>query len=118
VDIGNYSFKKGFNVEIPVDTLHFCTDFWGEDAAQFRPERFIENPDLEKEFFYLPFGAGPRNCIGMRFAQMQSRLLVARLVKEFQIDLADGFVDDITTKRQMLTFIKPSKDIEVKFTKL
>ena len=113
-----YPIKKGMHFEVPVDTLHFATEFWGEDAGQFRPERFIEDPNLEKAFFYLPFGAGPRNCIGLRFAQLQSRLLMARLVKEFQIDLADGFVDDVKQIRIPASFIKPSKTIEVKFTKL
>lgn len=118
VELMGYPIKKGMNFEVPVDTLHFATEFWGEDAGQFRPERFIEDPNLEKAFFYLPFGAGPRNCIGLRFAQLQSRLLMARLVKEFQIDLADGFVDDVKQIRTPASFIKPSKTIEVKFTKL
>ena len=46
-------------------------EYWGEDAHEFNPYRFIEDPELEKAPFFLPFGAGPRNCIGLRFANIE-----------------------------------------------
>ena len=73
VNIMGTWFRKGWNLEVPVDTLHQSTEYWGENASQFSPKRFIDNPSLTKEFFYMPFGAGPRNCIGMRFALLQQR---------------------------------------------
>lgn len=106
-------------IEVPVDTLHTLPEFWGEDAEKFNPERFLDNPDLLKEFFYLPFGAGPRNCIGMRFALLQNRILIARLVKEFKLDLADGFsFEDFKPVRTLAFFLKAEKPIEIIFTRL
>ena len=46
--------------------------------------------------FYLPFGAGPRNCIAMRFALMQGRMAIGFLVKNFKISFVPNFVDDVT----------------------
>ena len=64
----------GTNVEVPVDLLHTMEEYWGEDANEFNPHRWIENPDLEKAPYFMPFGAGPRNCIGMRFANVQGKI--------------------------------------------
>lgn len=118
VNLGGKWIEKGFNIEIPVDALHYCTEYWGDDAAEFSPKRFIDNPGLEKEWFYMPFGGGPRNCIGMRFALLQSRVALARLLQQFEISFPDGFVDDVKPVRLINTFLFPSKKVMVKFTKV
>ena len=63
-------FRSGTNVEIPVQALHTCEEYWGENAKTFDVQRWIDDPNLEKNQFYMPFGDGPRNCIGMRFANV------------------------------------------------
>ena len=82
-------------VTVPVHALHTCEEYWGENGHEFTPERFVENPSLEKAPFYLPFGAGPRNCIAMRFALMQGRMAIGFLVKNFEISFVPDFVDDV-----------------------
>ena len=83
---------------------------------EFNPQRFLDNPGLEKEWFYMPFGGGPRNCLGMRFALLQSRLALTRILKEFKVNLGDGFVDDLQPVRLANTFLATSKKVMVKFT--
>ena len=71
VVINGIPFAKGSNLEVPIDYLHEAEEYWGEDALGFKPDRWIKNPELEKAPFFIPFGVGPRNCVGMRFANMQ-----------------------------------------------
>ena len=97
--------------------MHTSELYWGDKCAEFSPERFVENPDLVKEWYYVPFGGGPRNCIGMRFALMQGRACTAYLVKNFNIRLADDFVDDVEMMARGL-FLKSSKPINLQFEKL
>ena len=62
-----YPEKRPFdNVEIPVDLLHRHPAYWPR-PDEFYPERFIDDPNLVKASYYMPFGGGPRNCIGMFF---------------------------------------------------
>ena len=63
------------------------------------------NPDLTKEWFYLLFGGGSRNCIGMRFALMQGRSCTVFLVKNFNIQFAEDFIDDVTMESLTLYFV-------------
>lgn len=54
---------KGTSAMIHAWAIHRHPQYWGEDAEQFRPERFLEAP-LKHPAAFLPFSYGPRNCIG------------------------------------------------------
>ena len=83
LELAGVKIKNGFNIEVPYDLLHIHPDYWGSNAKDFYPERWIENPDLEKSWFYQPFGGGPRNCIGMRLALMEIKLGVMKIIQKF-----------------------------------
>ena len=70
--MGDKTIHKGTNIDVPVHTLHTMKEYWGEDGDLFNHQRWIDNKNLEKETFYMPFGDGPRNCIGLRFANVSS----------------------------------------------
>ncbi|CAH2061696.1 unnamed protein product, partial [Iphiclides podalirius] len=54
---------------------------------KFDPERFsVENASNRHACAYLPFGCGPRNCIGMRFAHVQSRICIAKFLSKFRVE--------------------------------
>lgn len=75
---------KGCLVEIPAYAIHHDPDNY-PNPEKFEPERFLpENRDKLKPYTYLPFGAGPRNCIGMRFALLEAKLLLAKLILKFR----------------------------------
>ncbi|KAL6119660.1 cyp3a7 [Pungitius sinensis] len=83
VEIEGVTIPKGTVVMIPVYTLHREPTLWPEPDA-FKPERFSkENKDSIDPYSYLPFGAGPRNCIGMRFALLMMKLSVVEILQSF-----------------------------------
>jgi len=75
---------KGQVVEIPIYAIHHSEEYY-ENPEKFNPERFLpENRDQIIPYTYLPFGSGPRNCIGMRFALMEAKLCLAQIVRRFR----------------------------------
>ena len=68
--------------------LHRHKTLW-RDPDLFVPERFLPDAEPPTRFSYLPFGAGPRACIGAQFALTEAVLVLARLVREFVIELPD-----------------------------
>ena len=63
-----------------------------ENPEAFQPERWTQ--EFEKQLskgVYIPFGDGPRICIGKGFAQMEAALLLATIAQRFQIDLVPGY---------------------------
>ncbi|CAL4141423.1 unnamed protein product, partial [Meganyctiphanes norvegica] len=86
----NIKLKKNSMVQIPVYSLHNDESYWKE-PRKFNPDRFLpENKGDIVPGTFMPFGLGPRNCIAMRFAQMELKIAIARLVQEFQLSLAPG----------------------------
>ena len=92
--------------------LHRHEKLWQEPNA-FMPRRFMAPNPPPDRFAYLPFGAGPRVCIGAHFAQVEATLALAKLVGAFRVELIDRFpvipVGVVTTQpdRSPLFVIKP-----------
>ncbi|NXI45889.1 CP3AD protein, partial [Galbula dea] len=83
VEISGVTIPKGTVVMIPPYTLHHSPEYW-PNPEEFRPERFSkENKESIDPYTYLPFGAGPRNCIGMRFALLTLKVAIAALLQHF-----------------------------------
>jgi cytochrome P450 len=86
--IGDYRVKRGAMIMISPWTIHRHEKLW-RHPHRFDPDRF--SPEREKEHVpgaYLPFGLGPRVCVGADFATVEATLIIARLVRRY-----DLFVD-------------------------
>ncbi|MFM1652948.1 bifunctional cytochrome P450/NADPH--P450 reductase [Brevibacillus sp. B_LB10_24] len=81
---GQYPIKKGESVSVILPQLHRDKGAWGEDAEQFRPERF-EDPAKVPNHAYKPFGNGQRACIGMQFALHEATLVLGMILQHFQL---------------------------------
>ncbi|NWV85739.1 THAS synthase, partial [Dasyornis broadbenti] len=74
----------GAVIETAVGHLHHNPEFWPE-PEKFIPERFTEEAKKERHpFAYLPFGAGPRGCIGMKMGLLETKITLLRILQKFQ----------------------------------
>ena len=90
-DLDGYHFPAGTIFVFSQWVLHHLPDIWG-DPDTFRPERW-DPATAEKlpQFAYFPFGGGSRICIGMPFAQMETKLLLATILQRYSPRLKTGF---------------------------
>lgn len=90
VVLGNEEIKvsKGDIISIPVYAMHHDpTQF--EEPDRFKPDRFLSDNSTHHPYAYLPFGAGPRNCVAKRLALMEAKLALLQLVHNFRFSLCD-----------------------------
>ncbi|XP_062563384.1 probable cytochrome P450 9f2 [Armigeres subalbatus] len=91
-DDGNglrFPIEKGQTMWIPTIAIHNDPKYY-ENPEKFDPERFSEeNRSKIDAAAYLPFGAGPRNCIGSRLALMEVKVIVYNLLKDFSIEASE-----------------------------
>ena len=86
--IKGISIPRGTEIIIPFYALHHDPEAW-PDPERFDPGRF-QSPakDTRHPYQYLPFGAGPRNCIGMRFALMEIKIAIVKILMKFKFERA------------------------------
>ncbi|XP_078683107.1 cytochrome P450 3A8-like [Branchiostoma floridae x Branchiostoma belcheri] len=79
------TIPKDMFVMVPVLAIHYDPGRWPE-PKNFIPERFTKEAREKRDpYDWLPFGAGPRNCIGMRLAMMELKVGVAKILMEYRI---------------------------------
>lgn len=85
------------------------------EPDKFDPERFSEKGKIGRHpQTYLPFGEGPRNCVGMRFALLQSKVAIVQFVKDHMITLPEGEEDMEFSKQGLLLFASCPIRVKVK----
>ncbi len=84
-DIGGFTLPKGSAVVVSPCAMHRHPAFW-ERPDEFDPSRF---PDRSPEA-YLPFGLGPRFCIGHEFAMLEAQIITAAVLQSFRLRLVPG----------------------------
>src|SRR5258706_543625 len=82
------TIPAGTVIDIRITDIHRDPDYWPE-PDHFKPERFLE--PTHHPFAYIPFGCGPRVCIGQRFALNDMCMCVAKLFTAYEFTLAPGF---------------------------
>ncbi|CAK5083332.1 unnamed protein product [Meloidogyne enterolobii] len=84
--LGDITIEKGTVVSADLFTLHRDKKIWGEDAEEFKPERWLlnENINTPTEYYY-PFGGGPRICIGMKLGMMEIKMVLVHLLRSFEL---------------------------------
>jgi cytochrome P450 len=90
LELGGYRLRAGSIVMLPPYVLHHDARWWSQPDV-FDPTRFDAHnePNIPK-YAYLPFGGGPRVCIGNHFALMEAQILLAVIVSHYNVRLAPG----------------------------
>jgi cytochrome P450 len=87
--VDGVAMPEGAVVMTPFAVLHRHPGHW-DDPDRFDPDRFLPEVVAERDrYAYLPFGGGPRSCIGERFAMLEATLALAVLLRRFEI-VTDG----------------------------
>ena len=108
--IGGYSVPPGTVIAICAYTLHRHPDYW-EAPQVFDPDRFAaEYNGKRHKFAYIPFGAGPRQCIGNTFGLLEASLILACVAQRYELRLAQGS----EVQPQALFVLRPNRDLLMK----
>ncbi|WP_239003622.1 cytochrome P450 [Nocardia panacis] len=89
--LGGYPIAAGEWVFVLLLAVHRDPAVWGNDADEFHPDRWLGG-FRPKPWAYRPFGTGPRACIGQAFALHEAKLLIASLVRDYDLT-AHGELD-------------------------
>lgn len=88
IEFQGYRIPAGQRVVYSIYLTHRMPEYW-PDPHRFDPQRFApEQSRLRPHYAYLPFGGGRRNCIGFAFAQVEVKIVLARLLQKFRFELA------------------------------
>lgn len=83
-EVADLHIAKGSGVIVPVRLLHRMHRFW-EQPERFRPERFLPGSrERIERHAYLPFGIGPRMCIGAAFGNREATIMLATILRRFR----------------------------------
>ncbi|CAB54208.1 Putative cytochrome P450 cyp-13B1 [Caenorhabditis elegans] len=82
--LGDIYIDKGVKIEADVMSLHRSKEIWGENADDFVPERWLE-PSSRHTMSWIPFGAGPRQCVGMRLGLSEAKTALAHLLRRYDL---------------------------------
>lgn len=100
----NVVIKKGMDIQVPVYAIHHDPEYY-PNPEKFDPSRFSNEEKCKRNpMQWLPFGDGPRNCIGLRFAQMQMRIALATLLNNFEFSFSSRTVLPLEIDEESIFF--------------
>ena len=93
-EFGGYRIPAGAMVGINIHWTHHSADYW-DNPAVFDPMRFTpEQVRARHKYAWVPFGGGAHMCLGLHFAYMQVKILLAQLLQRYQIEVEAGYNPD------------------------
>ncbi|XP_071452702.1 probable cytochrome P450 49a1 [Hetaerina americana] len=125
--LSNYNVPKGTNIIMP-SIISVTSDEIFPQSKRYIPERWLKmrpteetagniedfdavNGSKRHPFSFLPFGFGPRSCVGRRFAELETEILLAKIIRNFKVEYHYG---EITFENKILTM--PKVPLQLKIT--
>jgi cytochrome P450 len=110
--VGDVVIPGGSTVIVYVYGAHHAPRYW-QNPENFDPERFSkEEMKLRTPFTFLPFGGGPRVCIGQHYAMLQILMILSELIRRYDFELVPGQ----TIEARPMVILRPKHGIRMTFT--
>jgi cytochrome P450 len=110
--VGDLDIPAGSTVVVFIYGVHHSPQYW-ENPERFDPTRFTKaNEKLHRPGSYLPFGAGPRGCIGGNYAMLQILMILSVLLRKYDLQLVPGQ----TIEARPMVILRPEHGIRMTFT--
>jgi cytochrome P450 len=110
---GEIDIPKGSTVIVYVYGAHHAPRYW-DNPERFDPERFTKaNDKLRTPFTHLPFGGGPRGCIGNHYAMLQMLMILSVVLRRYDFQLIPGQ----TIEERAMVILRPKHGIRMAFTR-
>ncbi|KAK0578937.1 hypothetical protein LWI29_018659 [Acer saccharum] len=103
-----YKDMKFQDINIPKDVtirtmvlfMHTNPEIWGPDAYEFNPERFANgiSSSCKLPYVYMPFGMGPRVCVGQHLAMIELKILLSLILSNFSLSISPKYVHSPTRR--------------------
>ena len=115
IKFGNIDVPKGTDLRILILSLHTNPEIWGDDAQKFNPERFANGTTgaCKHPHVYMPFGVGPRVCLGQNLAMLELKMLIALILSNFSFSLSPRYIHSPAFG----LILKPDHGVQFQFVK-
>lgn len=91
--LGDITLPTGSIIQMHTMLSHYDPSIWGDDVKEFNPERFSQGVSVatKGQTVYIPFGGGPRVCIGQNFAMLEAKMALVMILLRFSFELSPSY---------------------------